>query len=384
MKKVFLFSVLLLLGICGSQLFLWIDGEKKEVLQLIVKNITLVCVAFIMIHEGLEFVIDKSLLRNYGWDYFVAFMVATLPWLLCSAYFFYFFEHDFATSQFYIWTNALLLGRFASPTSPGILFSMLSAANLETTWVYKKARTLVVFNDLDTVILLIPIKMLISGFKWESVFLLFIITSLLYLAWKKIHSLSLPINWYFIVLYSITVTFTCEFFYFITDYAKNISPIQLEILLPAFVLGSLLIHRFLPSRNETKARFIIAAIFMFFVGLSMPSIEGVLNGEMEGMSLNIVFWHVLAISLLSNLGKMFPIFCYQKEASLKERIALSLAMCPRGEMGAAVIIVSMDLVTSIDKNIVFIAMLSLLLNSILSGPFVFFIKKLLSKNALVH
>ena len=81
---------------------------------------------------------------------------------------------------------------------------------------------------------------------------------------------------------------------------------------------------------------------------------------------------------------MFPIFCYQKEASLKERIALSLAMCPRGEMGAAVIIVSMDLVTSIDKNIVFIAMLSLLLNSILSGPFVFFIKKLLSKNALVH
>ena len=80
MKKLFLFSVLLLLGICGSQLFLWVDGEKKEVLQLIVKNITLVCVAFIMIHEGLEFVIDKSLLQNYGWDYFVAFMVAIAIW----------------------------------------------------------------------------------------------------------------------------------------------------------------------------------------------------------------------------------------------------------------------------------------------------------------
>ena len=55
------------------------------------------------------------------------------------------------------WTEALLAGRFAAPTSAGILFSMLAAAGLSGTWVFRKARVLAIFDDLDTVLLMIPL-----------------------------------------------------------------------------------------------------------------------------------------------------------------------------------------------------------------------------------
>jgi hypothetical protein len=35
------------------------------------------------------------------------------------------------------WTETLLVGRFASPTSAGVLFSMLAAAGLSATWMFK-------------------------------------------------------------------------------------------------------------------------------------------------------------------------------------------------------------------------------------------------------
>jgi len=50
--------------------------------------------------------------------------------------------------------------------------------------------------------------------------------------------------------------------------------------------------------------------------------------------------HVLAITLLSNLGKCFPYFCYNKEATWKERLALCVALFPRGEVGAGILILS--------------------------------------------
>ena len=42
------------------------------------------------------------------------------------------------------------------------------------------------------------------------------------------------------------------------------------------------------------------------------------------------------------LGKMFPVFCYRTEATLRTRVALSLGMCPRGEVGAGVIVISLS------------------------------------------
>ena len=52
--------------------------------------------------------------------------------------------------------------------------------------------------------------------------------------------------------------------------------------------------------------------------------------------------HVIIITLISNLGKMFPVLCYRKEVCLKERLALSVAMFPRGEVGAGVLIISLS------------------------------------------
>lgn len=395
-----LFSFLLILGLILSQLLVFIDVESRQWIELFVKNLSLIFLAFIMIHVGIEFSIDQSCLKQYGKDYFVAFTAATLPWIFCALYFVYFFQHGATVSAFHVWTDALLLARFAAPTSAGVLFTMMAAAGLEKTWMFKKARILAIFDDLDTIILLIPIKMLILGFRWEAIGLLGIIAILIYLAWRKMHSIAWPINWYWILLYSTLVAAICEMIYFATTYLENISPIQLEILLPAFVLGCMLaypdkkrnIHAFFEHSSEKTVKLLIGTLFIFLVGLSMPVVEITQNIAFSPhstklsfwdykiglLSISAIFWHVLALTFLSNLGKMFPLFCYQKETDWKERFALSLGMCPRGEVGAGVIILALGLVTHIDQTLIMIAMLSLALNLILTGPLIMIIKKLLN------
>jgi Kef-type K+ transport system membrane component KefB len=274
---------------------------------------------------------------------------------------------------------------------------MMAAAGLEGTWVFKKARILAIFDDLDTIILLIPLKMLLVGFKWESIGLLMVIGLLIYLAWKKMNSLRWPVDWYWILGYSIGITAICEGIYFLTIYLQDVTPIQLEILLPAFVLGCMLachkredpLHGVLEHSSEKRVKTLIGALFIFLVGLSMPLIEmthemgahreafSVWDYKIGVLSTKAIFLHVLAITLLSNLGKMFPLFCYKKEVEWKERLALCLGMCPRGEVGAGIIVLALGLITNIDHSLIVIAMLSLALNLILTGPIIMIIKRLI-------
>jgi Kef-type K+ transport system membrane component KefB len=394
LKKVVLFSFLLVLGLALSQ---FLSSE----IHFLVRNLSLIFLAFIMIHVGIEFSIDKSRVKQYGWDYFVAFTAATLPWIFCALYFIYFFQHAAAASKWDIWTDALLLARFAAPTSAGILFSMMAAAGLEATWMFKKARILAIFDDLDTIILLIPIKMMIVGFRWEAFGLLGVIASLIYLAWRKMHSIAWPIRWYWVLIYSIVLALLCEGLHFMTVYLGTLASLQLEILLPAFILGCVLaypsgeakLHTFFSSRSEKMAKLWIGALFVFFVGLSMPAMGAAQNSaallsfsdgkfwdyKIGTLGIGEICWHVLAITVLSNLGKMFPLFCYRKEASWKERLALAIGMWPRGEVGAGVLILALGLVTYLAHTLIMIAMLSLALNLILTGPFIMIIKKLLQK-----
>ena len=44
---------------------------------------------------------------------------------------------------------------------------MLEAAGMKDTWLFRKARVLAIFDDLDTVLLMIPLKVVLVGFKWE-------------------------------------------------------------------------------------------------------------------------------------------------------------------------------------------------------------------------
>ena len=92
------------------------------------------------------------------------------------------------------------------------------------------------------------------------------------------------------------------------------------------------------------------------------------------MSWAFIALHVLLITFISNLGKMFPAFCYRREAHWRERLSLAIGMWPRGEVGAGVLVISMSY--GIGGPVVTIAMLSLTLNLLLTGVFIYFVKKI--------
>jgi Kef-type K+ transport system membrane component KefB len=372
MQKILLYSSLLIMGLFCSQ---FIGGFETPI-----KLATMFCLSFIMIHVGYEFEIDKSNPKQYAWDYLVAGTAATFPWLLCAAYFVFVIETE-------SWQEALLIARFSSPTSAGVLFSMLAAAGLSITWVFRKARILAIFDDLDTILLMIPLKIMMVGMKWQLGVIVLLIFIQLWLAWRYLHSWKLPIKWPFVLLYAAIITALSEILYKMSMYVDDVVPIHLEVLLPAFVLGCMLKKPYghnphvddareghlegLEDKDEQRVSVIITAIFMVLVGLSMPPITS------EGISWNILIGHVLLITLLSNLGKMFPTFCYRKEASLKERLALSIAMFPRGEVGAGGLVISLSY--GLAGTAITVATLSLALNLLLTGVFIGVVKKLIDQ-----
>jgi hypothetical protein len=142
-KKVLLFSILLIVGLVISQYLDRLTGAAGGVVGEIVRLATMIMLAFIMIHVGYEFEIDRSRLGSYGFDYLVAATAAALPWIFCAVYFVFVFNDPARWGSFETWTQALLAGRFAAPTSAGVLFSMLAAAGLSATWYFNKIRILV-------------------------------------------------------------------------------------------------------------------------------------------------------------------------------------------------------------------------------------------------
>merc|ERR1711874_165671 len=96
--------------------------------------------------------------------------------------------------------------------------------------------------------------------------------------------------------------------------------------------------------------------FMFFVGLSMPGLT-----SLNGMSTTAVIFHVTALNLLMLLGKMVIYFFYSNETNKTMRLALSLAMCPRGKIGAAYL---------------GIVVLTVIMNLVLSCGLIVYVKKL--------
>ncbi len=109
---------------------------------------------FIMVCGGrYDFDIDKQRPGTYAYDYWVAMTAAALPWIFCTLYCVFFMAStDSRSGQ---WMPMMLLSRFAAPTSAGVLFSMLTAAGLGTTWVFRQARILAIFDDIDTILLVV-------------------------------------------------------------------------------------------------------------------------------------------------------------------------------------------------------------------------------------
>ncbi len=213
MRKVLAFSALLVVGLTLSQALPAVFGEVPDAVSQSIRGLTMTGLAFIMIRVGFEFHIDKSDLRSYGWDYFVAFTAASFPWVFVTGYFLVVMLPSQYWTDFDAWQETLLAGRFAAPTSAGVLFSMLVAAGLGATWVYRKARILAIFDDLDTVLLMIPLKMLMVGIAWQLGITVFVMAVLVAVAYIWLHRVPMPVTWGWVLLYAAAITGASEAIY---------------------------------------------------------------------------------------------------------------------------------------------------------------------------
>lgn len=380
MQKVFVYSILLILGLAASQLMPAL-GETEGLAREAVRVATMAALAFVMIRVGLEFELDRSRPRALLVDYGVAATAAAFPWIFAAGYFVWVLGPPGASGDWKTWSEALLAGRFAAPTSAGVLFAMLAAAGLGATWLYRKARVLAIFDDLDTVLFMIPLKMMLVGVRWQLGAIVVVIVALLLVGWRYMRRLSAPTGWAWILLYAVVITAGSEVIHLLSLQLDDSVGVHLEVLLPAFVLGVILAHH--PAHGEVaapaahvgspadeRAATVVSAAFMVLVGLSMPVIV------LGDLSVGALAAHTLALTVLANLGKMFPVFCYRKEATLRERLAVSIGMWPRGEVGAGVLVVSLSY--GISGPMVTVAVLSLALNLLLTGVFIAVVKRLLA------
>ena len=393
MLRVAILALLLIVGLVGSQFLPRVLGSAYAAAHDIFSILTMVALGYIMIQVGREFDLEKSRVRDYAWDYVVAATAAAFPWLFVAAYFVFMVLPD---TTWPAWEEALHTARFAAPTSAGVLFGMLAAAGLAETWVFKKVRLLAIFDDLDTVLLMVALQIMILGKSWELVSVAVLAVGLLWLAWSRFRRMAWPSTWPWVLAYAGAITAMSEGLNRGSTLLGTTVPIQMGVLLPAFALGCMLAPERDPARISLEAERHVAAFvcgaFMLLVGLHMPVISGsgAASGEAAGgvfesitagqpmPGWDVIAWHVLAVTVLSNLGKLFPAACYRKEAPLRERIALAIGMWPRGEVGAGVLFVSLG--TGIGGPMVTIAVLSLSLNLVLTGLFIWLVKWLIMGN----
>ena len=389
MKKVISFSLMLMVGLLLSQLLpMFLDegsyGELKHMVE-----VTLgICLAFIMINVGREFEIDKGNVRDYAKDYLVAMFAAAMPWLLIALYYIFAILPAEMWGSGDAWKETLLLSRFAAPTSAGILFSMLAAMKLQKSWIYQKAQTLAIFDDLDTIILMVPLQVAMIGeLNWQMIAMLTVIFGMFYIGWRYMSRFKMPQNWYAIFTYAVLVYGSTLLIYTITKHffgAKG--AIHIEVLLPAFIFGMVIKNRHVGGKVETTMSSLVSIVFMLLVGMSMPLIDfsdtaaaadsESLISSIPPMSGWVIALHVLVVTLLSNFGKLAPMFFY-RDHSLTERLALSVGMFARGEVGAGVIFIALGY--NIGGPILLISVLTLVLNLILTIGFVYAVKHLALK-----
>lgn len=386
MKRTLMLTLLLVAGLVSSQAIPNLVGTPPAWATFARKFLTMSLLAYIMIEVGREFEIHLDRKKEYLVDYLVAATAATFPWILVVCYFLLFLAPD-RSSERPPWMEALLVGRFAAPTSAGVLFSMLAAAGLANTWVYKKTRILAIFDDLDTVLLMIPLQILMVGFVWQLGGVILAMGALLFAGLRYYKRTPIPQTWPWIFGYSLAIVAVSEGLYLLTKSGAAGMGVHIEVLLPAFLLGCAIKPTareqvIIPGEDapgfvtEESVGLIISGAFMFLVGLSMPSAFGESAKIESSLGPRVLALHVIATTLLANLGKMFVCFFYRNEARFKDRLAVAIAMFPRGEVGAGVLAVSLSY--GISGPMVTVAFLSLALNLVLTGAFIVAVKQLMN------
>lgn len=388
MKKVLSFSVFLLVGLAVSQVLPFVAGDATRSVKVVTDIFLYICLAFIMINVGREFEIDKSRWKSYALDYFVAMVAAAMPWLLIALYYIFVLFPSTRWGSGDLWKETLLISRFAAPTSAGILFTMLAALRLKSSWMYKKIQVLAIFDDLDTILLMIPLQVFMIGMKWQMAVILTVVIFLLVFGWKQMGRYGMRQDWKAILGYSVIVIVFTQGIYHISEYFLGPHEgIHIEVLLPAFVLGMVMKPQHIESKTEEKVSTAISYFFMFLVGVSMPQFIGLdmnsqpANPDSVTASLPMMSWgmiavHVVVVSLLSNIGKLMPLAFY-RDRKFSERLALSIGMFTRGEVGAGVIFIAISY--NLGGPLLLISVLTIVLNLILTGGFVMLVKKLALK-----
>ena len=385
MKKILLFSFFLVIGLVVSQFLSAMVGENYSMVKTISNTLLYVCLAFIMINVGREFEMDKTRWKSYTEDYFIAMATAAFPWIFVALYYMFVLLPEIYWSSGEAWKENLLLSRFAAPTSAGILFTMLAAAGLKASWVYKKVQVLAIFDDLDTILLMIPLQIMMVGLRWQLGVIILIVMVLLMLGWKKMGTYNMRQDWKAILLYAIVTLAITQGVYLVSKhfYGEDAS-IHIEVLLPAFVLGMIMKHKHIDTKVEHNVATAISFLFMFLVGVSMPVFFGIdfakqsaeaatITGAQPMMSWPMILLHVLIVSFLSNIGKLFPLFFY-RDRRKRERLALSIGMFTRGEVGAGIIFIALGY--NLGGPALMISVLTIVFNLILTGIFVVWVEKL--------
>jgi len=384
MRKVLSFSGFLMLGLVVSQFLPMMAGDGYGAVKSISNVLLYVCLSFIMINVGREFVLDKTRWKSYAQDYFIAMATAALPWFMIAIYYVFILLPPEFWNSWEAWKENLLLSRFAAPTSAGILFTMLAAIGLKSSWIYKKIQVLAIFDDLDTILLMIPLQIMMIGLRWQLIIVVVIVFLLLSIGWQRLNKYDWRQDWKAILFYSVIIFLATQILYLGSkELYGDEGSIHIEVLLPAFVLGMVMKHKDIDTAWERKASTGISFIFMFLVGMSMPPLQGIslpgdtglasITGSQEMMPWALIIVHVVIVSLLSNVGKLFPVFFY-RDRKLSERLALSIGMFTRGEVGAGVIFIALGY--NLGGPALVISVLTIVLNLILTGVFVLWVKKL--------
>jgi len=389
MRKVLSFSLFLIFGLVASQLLPGVFGADYPKFKAITDTLLYVCLGFIMINVGREFEIDKSRWKSYAGDYFIAMATAAMPWIVIAVYYVLVLLPPELWGSAEAWKENLLLSRFAAPTSAGRPFTVARRPRAARGWIYRKIQVLAIFDDLDTILLMIPLQILMIGLRWQMFVVVLIVVVLLVLGWQKLGRYDLPQHWKAILGYSALVFAVTQTVYYLS---KNLwgdqGSIHIEVLLPAFVLGMLLKKRHIDTPAERRGGPRRRSTVMFLVGLSMPLFIGTafaeshagahsVTGSQPMMSWGMVALHVVVVSLLSNLGKLVPM-CFYRDRKLSERLALSIGMFTRGEVGAGVIFIALGY--NLGGPALVISVLTLALNLILTGGFVVWVKHLALKS----
>lgn len=125
---------------------------------------------------------------------------------------------------------------------------------------------LAIFDDLDTILLMIPLQILMIGLRWQLFVVVVIVFLLLWLGWKKLSTYELRQDWWAILTYSVVVFGVTQLVYLLSKYYfGEEGSIHIEVLLPAFVLGMVMKTRHVESRGERMAASGISFLFMFWL-----------------------------------------------------------------------------------------------------------------------